>query len=187
MAQPKDGNSAMNSSSRRITAPQPASNAFPQADSLPRMLDVLALAGRNPKLDENSLAEIFGITPRQGSYYYAAAAYVGLTYKRGGWIKPTQAGEGVNRIQDEEARRSAVFEMVMELPVFREAAIHAAEYGCLPPVEELTAWVMAEDSKVNATTAARRAETVDSWIRLVMREAPDVIAELPVGPAMAPG
>ena len=173
------------STSRRITAPAPASNAFPQADSLTRLLDVLASACHQPKLDENVLAEQFGITPRQGAYYFSAATYVGLTYKRGGWIKPTPDGERINAISDEGNRRAAVFDMILTLPVFGEAALHAAAYGRLPAAEDVAAWVRLEDRKVNDVTATRRAETVLAWIGLVQKEAPEAIEALAPARGMA--
>lgn len=162
----------------RVPAPVPASNSFPQADSLPRLLDVLAAACHSPKLDESVLAESFGITPRQAAYYYSAANYVGLTYKRGGWIKPTVEGDAVNRIPEQQDRRTAVFAMILKLPVFEDVARSLAEFGEMPPLFLVTEWVATEDRKVNPITASRRAETALNWIRSIRDEAPDQIEAL---------
>lgn len=167
---------------RRVAPPVQASGAFPQANSLPRLLDVLAAACHSPKLDEGVLAGMFGITERQGSYYYGAAHYVGLVYKRGGWIKATAEGDRVNAIQDEAARRDAVFGAILELPVFDEAGRHLAEFGELPSAEAVSDWVRGADAKVNHTTAARRADTVLSWIGMIRRESPERIEALAPAP-----
>jgi hypothetical protein len=171
--------------SRRILVPSPGSNAFPQADSLSRLLDVLAAACHSPKLDEEVLAQQFSITPRQGAYYHSAAAYVGLTYKRGGWIKPTPEGERINAISDETGRRMAVFDVILTLPVFGDAARHAATTGELPRACDVTSWVRMEDHKVNETTATRRAETVLAWIGLILKEAPAALEAMAPAPMMA--
>ncbi len=163
---------------RRLSAPEPASNAFPQADSLPRLMDVLAAAAHSPKVDESVLATTFSITPRQGSYYYSAALYVGLVYKRGGWIKPTEDGARINAIEDLAERRAAVFELVLKLPVFQETASHLAEYGEMPAAPDVTEWVKGEDSRVNHTTATRRAETVLAWVGMVQKNNPELIDAL---------
>jgi hypothetical protein len=128
-------------------------------------------------LDEGVLAERFGVTARQGAYYYAAAAYVGLVYKRGGWIKPTSAGDAMCRLP-ERARQAVTFDMILELPVFREAACQLASNGVAPDAAEVAEWVRTEDPAVNEVTAARRAETVLSWIDGIRARAPEAIEGL---------
>jgi hypothetical protein len=160
---------------RRITPKAADQNSFPQADSLPRLLDVLALAAYQPKVDESVIAEQFGLSARQGAYYFSAAAYVGLVYKRGGWIKPTPDGARINAMSDHVEQRSAVFDMVVQLAVFSQAARHLSGFGELPPLEEVSQWVRDEDQKVNDTTASRRANTVLSWIEMVHAECPQTI------------
>lgn len=163
---------------RRVTAPAPGDNAFPQADSLTRLIDVVMAAAHTPHVDENSLAETFSLTPRQGAYYASAATHVGLVYKRGGWIKPTVAGERISAMADEVDRRTAVAALVLELPVFREAAQHAVAHGAPPPAEELAAWVRAEDPRVNEVTASRRANSVVSWVKSIMQHTPAALEPL---------
>lgn len=169
---------------RAIPIPVAGANAFPQADSLPRLLDVLAAAAHSPRLDEAVLAEQFSVTQRQGSYYASAATYCGLVYKRGGYIKPTVAGDRINGIADQAERRAAVFDIVLTLPVFSEVALHVAEHGCPPDAADVTQWVRTEDAKVNHTTAARRAETALAWIAMVHRERPEKLEELRPASAM---
>jgi hypothetical protein len=170
--------------SRVRTQPARASNSFPQADSLNRLLHVLHAAHEIRNLDEGVLAERFGVTPRQGAYYYSAAVYVGLVYKRGGWIKPTSAGEAMCKLPD-EARQAVMFDMILELPVFCEAACHLANHGFAPDAADVAEWVRAEDSAVNEVTAARRAETVLSWVGGIQARAPETIEALAQqGPAL---
>ena len=177
----------MSSIGRPVKAPSPGDNAFPQADSLVKLIDVAVAAAHTPHVDEASLAETFGVTSRQGSYYASAAMHVGLVYKRGGYIKPTPAGQKICAMTDEQDRRTAVAVLVLELPVFREAAQHAVTYGKPPPLEELAAWVRAEDAKVNDVTAGRRAQTVVAWVNSIMEHTPDALEPIRAAMAPAPG
>lgn len=151
---------------------------FPQADSLTRILDVLAASCAGPKVDEAELGRIFGITERQGFYYGNAAAWFGLVYKSGGWIRPTGLGSRINAMDDEGDRFRVLAETVVAKPVFSEAARHLAAFGQTPEPSEITAWVRAEDRKVNDRTAARRADTVIRLLNAISEQSPGVIDAL---------
>ena len=165
---------------RKINAPLAASNAFPQADSLDKIIGILNLADRNSNVDESVIADMYSITQRQGSYYYAAAQYVGVVYKRGGWVKPTSQGEAIARMQDPQDQESAIFDLVLKLPVFQRIADYLAVEGCVPEHGEVTDWVFKQDHKVNDTTAERRAYTALAWIERIKEQFPEKII------AMAP-
>lgn len=151
---------------------------FPQADSLGRVLDVIAASCSGPRVDEEELGRIFGITARQGFYYANAAVWLGMTYKIGGWIRPTGLGCRINGMDDEADRLGCLAEAVVGKPVFAEAARHLAAFGELPDLAAVTSWVRAEDNKVNDQTAQRRAQTVVSWIGKIHEQSPEVIEAL---------
>jgi hypothetical protein len=149
---------------------------FPQADRVERLFGVVEMVCHGP-VDDTGIAAAYDIDPRQGAYYSNAAAFLGFITNRGGLWRPTADGQALNAA-DDETRCRRIGEKILDKAVFREAAVHLAAYGELPPVEEIMDWVRADDRKLNSVTAERRAQTVHSWVSAVAEAAPDMIAAL---------
>jgi len=150
---------------------------FPQADRPDRVLAVLAAVCARP-MDDLELARHFSVHHRQGRYYADAAGYLGLVRLSGGYWRPERRGADLNSTADENRRFETVGELVVALPVFREAAIHLAVNGVLPPPDEIEGWIRAEYHALNRETASRRAVTVHSWVANVAENSPGVIRAL---------
>lgn len=143
---------------------------FPQADSMPRVLDLVD-AVHSGVTTPDELVDRYEFTIRQVSYYTAAARYLGF-------LKPT----GVDRILTDigfnfaksvrEKRHTIVLEQLAKLPVFRDLLGEVSTAGEIQSSRRMLAGKIMSVAKRNEdrmgeVTADRRASTVISWIRWV--------------------
>lgn len=141
---------------------------FPQADSMPRVLDLVD-AVHSGITTPDELVDRYEFTTRQVSYYTAAARYLGF-------LKPT----GVDRILTDigiefaksprEKRHTIVLERLARLPVFRDAIKMATRKDSLHSQRTAIARNIKDfsDSRsipMTDVTANRRASTVIGWAR----------------------
>lgn len=146
----------------------PENVPFPQADDLSKVIDVAELLSAGPA-DKFEVAEKFDVDPRQGDYYGNAAAWVGLANKLGAQFRLTGEGEEFVR-KNRTDRLTWLARRVCQMPVFHEAARAFLADHAIDP--NRIAHLIEKQSNLIGTTPARRALTVQSWIRWLAQELP---------------
>lgn len=151
----------------RNTAPgREPEEAFPQADSFARVVDLLSvLHARDLSRDEVTLQYEFD--PRQTDYYITACQYLALAerYQEDGnpGVRLTSRARKILALKYRE-KYLALMGEVLKRPVFHRALGMTLRYGKLPN-HNLTIRIMMESGlTLNETTMARRASTVRGWI-----------------------
>jgi hypothetical protein len=151
--------------------PEPA-GAFPQADDLDRISDIVRMADAEPVTKEG-LAEAFDFEERQGDYYANAACYLGLLGRVEGGFGITGEGRAFAALRSRAERTLRLVDRMLALPSLREAlALLAARDYRLEKIApgELAALVR-ERSGLGESTSARRAVTLRSWLAWIMGNA----------------
>lgn len=150
---------------------------FPQADNPFKVIGVVNLASNCKTTDDDKIASEFDMVGRQGAYYGNAAAYLDLVVDRGGYWKLTKAGTAFVALTKSQQEK-ALADAILALPVFDYAAEYFAIMGETPDASELLGIIQKEDSRVNDTTASRRASTVNGWIEMVAQTVPQAIKDV---------
>jgi hypothetical protein len=154
----------------RVTAgPEPA-GAFPQANDLDKIVDLVSLAAEAART-KSEIAEAFGFDERQGDYYGNAACYLGLLRRGDDGFSLTPAGERFRQLRSRPARTLALLEAMLAIPSLREALRLLAERQFRAEkiaTGELAA-VVREATGLGASTPERRASTVRAWLGWVMK------------------
>jgi hypothetical protein len=154
----------------RVPAGGEPAVAFPQANDLDKVVDLVRLAAQAPRA-KGEIAEAFGFDERQGDYYGNAGCWLGLLRRGDEGFALTAAGEGFNRLRSRPARTLALLEILLAVPSTRAALRLLAERGFraekIAPGE--LAAVVREATGLAASTPERRASTVRAWLGWVMR------------------
>jgi hypothetical protein len=154
---------------RVAAGPEPA-GAFPQANDLDKVVDLVGLAAEAPR-DKAEIAEAFGFDERQGDYYGNAGCYLGLLRRTDDGFALTDAGEAFRRLRSRPARTLALLEAMLAVPSLREALRLLSERRFraekIAPGE--LAAVVREATGLGASTPERRASTVRAWLAWVMK------------------
>ena len=139
---------------------------FPQADTLGTVIAAVELcAGAENTALEISTALNFDV--RQGSYYTAAAEWLGFIVRNGAQRELTTRGRAfvsASRWQ----RFEILFQAVAATPVFRDCIRQNLERK--PATATEIAEMIFAKGYVNKTTAGRRAKTVVAWLDWLWRE-----------------
>lgn len=140
--------------------------AFPQADSFARVVDLLSvLHARDLSRDEVTLQYEFD--PRQTDYYITACQYLGLAerYQEAGipGVRLTGRARRILALKYRE-KYLALMREVLKRPVFHRALGMTLRYGKIPNHNLVIRIMMESGLALNETTMARRASTVRGWI-----------------------
>lgn len=139
---------------------------FPQADNFYRVLDFMNILN-DSKMKINEIAELYEFDDRQGSYYSAAARYLGFVESKHGGNKLTDAGKQLMKMDHKTKNLTIVKSIIAHKPFYLalEQYINNGETDN----KEIAKLILIESPKVNSTeTAKRRAQSVSAWIRWII-------------------
>jgi hypothetical protein len=139
---------------------------FPQADTLGTVIAAVELCA-TPENTAREISTALNFDERQGSYYTAAAEWLGFIARGGPRRELTSRGRefvAASRAQ----RFKILFKAVAATPVFREFIRRNLEGN--PGTEPEIAEMILAKGYANKTTSRRRAKTVVAWIRWLWRE-----------------
>lgn len=147
---------------------EPLSVAFPQADDMDKIVDVVSIVDAGFK-DTPSLVDIFGFDKRQAGYYLAAAKYLGFLTKT---CELTPLGEHLLSQGNRISRSKIILNCMFSRPAFRDAILHLKKENFdIQKVskEEIIAMISAaRTGEYEMSTLSRRADCVRSWLRWLL-------------------
>lgn len=139
---------------------------FPQADNFYRVLDFMNILN-DSEMKINEIAELYEFDDRQGSYYSAAARYLGFVESKHGGYKLTDAGKQLMKM-DHKAKNLTIVQSIIAHKPFYLALKQYINNGETDN-KEIAKLILIESPKVNSTeTAKRRAQSVSAWIRWII-------------------
>jgi hypothetical protein len=149
---------------------------FPQADSFPRILDLLSVL-HGEELTRSEVTLKYEFDSRQTNYYVSACEYLGFIERfmtsdhERGYRLTTEA----RRIMSlpYKQKHLALIRKTLEKPVFHQAFEIFVRTN-LPPDKRTICQIMqgADFSQpINATTIGRRSSTVSGWLEWILRVA----------------
>ena len=139
---------------------------FPQADNFYRVLDFMNILN-DSEMKINEIAELYEFDDRQGSYYSAAARYLGFVESKHGSYKLTDAGKQLMKM-DHKAKNLTIVQSIIAHKPFYLALEQYINNGETDN-KEIAKLILIESPKVNSTeTAKRRAQSVSAWIRWII-------------------
>jgi len=150
---------------------------FPQANDPYKIINIVELIQTSSKVDDDKISANFNMVGRQGAYYGNAAAYLGYIVDRGGYWRLTSSGVTLASLNKSDQLLD-LSTAIIDLEVFDYAAEHVAIMGDVPRDKETASIIQEVDSRVNDTTAMRRAATVNTWVKMVSTTVPQVITKL---------
>ncbi|KMK76726.1 type II restriction enzyme [Alkalihalobacillus pseudalcaliphilus] len=165
---------------RSVTTIEEPAIPFPQADSFPRVIDLLGLLVEND-LTKQEITSNYNFDERQSSYYTAAGIYLGLIDKyqdeqRQVLFTLTEKGYTIMHLPTRE-KFLALVEAVLSHQVFHRVLIEYFKKESMPKKEDVVRMMEASDLyQVKAeSTYKRRASTIMGWINWIVR-LPDMYA-----------
>ena len=164
----RDDLNALLNAATLVGEPDPS---FPQADSLPRVINLMERLQKAP-LAPGDITHEYGFTPRQTSYYTTAGRYLGLIERTGSGVQTryalTKEGEQILKLPYSE-RQLALCRQILRHPVFFKTAKQRLVTGQLPAKKEVAA-LMQQCGLLHVDsieTRLRRASTVLSWVNWI--------------------
>jgi hypothetical protein len=133
----------------------------PQANSLHRVCDLLALVGEGIE-DKQELTRQLGLVTRELDYYKHAARILGFAHFEPPEFYLTANGKGYLAGLRAEEKRLMLASAVREAYVFRELLSQFPEKDL--DKDRVTTFLM-ERTGLNKTTARRRADTMIAWLK----------------------
>ena len=145
---------------------------FPQADSFAKVLGLLDIIEEN--LNSEDVAEFYEFDTRQGSYYLAAAKYLGLIEGNYGKYKLTKDGLAIINV-DTKSRNEQLILLILKHKVFYFTYKYYLENKALPNKKFIIALMkkhtdipeLNKDGKENEVFN-RRASTVRGWVQWII-------------------
>lgn len=153
--------------------PEPEGIPFPQADSFPRVVDLLTqLYGSDGEMTQDQITSGYEFDRRQTQYYTNAAAYLGLAerrYDREQGVTYTLTARGASVMSKSPQQRNlALVECVLERRVFRQTLKLYLEGGARPPAQQVEEFIRRVRPELTEDTIVRRAQTVLRWADWIM-------------------
>ena len=141
---------------------------FPQADSITRIIGLIEMIDDDVN-DALSVSEQFDFEPRQGSYYIAAAKYLG--YVADGNTKGKYVlsvfGKMLNEL-DVKTRNEKIIESILKHKPFYYTYKYYLENKMLPSKEYIVDLINKYTGIENDEVLKRRASTVRGWIEWII-------------------
>lgn len=139
---------------------------FPQADTFYRVLDFINILN-DSEMKINEIAELYDFDERQGSYYSAAARYLGFVESEHGGYKLTKLGKDLMKMNHKSKNLSIVKAIIAHKPFFVGLEQYLKDGKTDNKI--LADVIFNESPNINSMeTAKRRAQSVTSWIRWIM-------------------
>jgi hypothetical protein len=133
----------------------------PQANSLHRVCDLLALVGEGIE-EKQDLTRQLGLVTRELDYYKHAARILGFAHFEPPDFNLTENGKGYLAGLRSEEKRAMLASAVREAAIFRELLSQFQEKEL---DKETVATFLVESTGLNRTTARRRADTMIAWLK----------------------
>lgn len=139
---------------------------FPQADTFYRVLDFINNLN-DFEMKVSDIAELYEFDNRQGSYYSAAARYLGFVENNAGEYRLTSKGRRLMKM-DHKSKNLEIIKSIIEHKPFYLALEQYLKNGQTYN-KEIAEVILKESPNVNSPeTAKRRAQSVSSWIRWIV-------------------
>jgi predicted transcriptional regulator len=127
---------------------------FPQANNLNLVVNVLRHIGKQKSAKSMDVAEQFGLTQRQGSYYITALSWLGLAERDGETYRLTNEGQRVYRLNTLQKMRY-IAKVTMSNAVFSK--VYRQKRVTKTDMRK------SEMHKLSDATQARRVSTAKAW------------------------
>lgn len=148
-----------------IPAGAEPAGAYPQANDLDKVVELVIMAGAGPK-DKEAIAEAFGFEERQADYYGNAACYLGLVRRGEAGFEPTQEGATFLSLKSRGARTTALLGAMLRVPSLRDAVslLISRDYRVEKIAPAELAALVKSRTTLGGSTPERRASTVRAWL-----------------------
>src|SRR5208337_3199283 len=146
---------------------------YPQANDLDKVIDIVTNFQSAGLSNKPAIAEFFDFDDRQGDYYLNAGYYLGLLKRipHSTEFSLTKEGDYIARLKNRSHRNLLLLKQMLKRPSFNEI-IRLFDAGNRDltslSVDVLVQIIKRHDSRLNDTTARRRASTVKKWLRWMM-------------------
>lgn len=157
--------------------PEPKKIPFPQANSFPRVIDLLMqLKVSGNELTKEQITTEYDFDARQTQYYTNAAKYLGLidrfqTKEKGVFYRLTSKGLRISNLAP-QMRNLALCESILEHPVFNQVLRQTLEEA-YPSSRQKIIEIMQKSNlnldKDGYSTIPRRSSTVISWVNWMIK------------------
>ncbi|MGE4572274.1 MAG: hypothetical protein AB7E09_05960 [Candidatus Izemoplasmatales bacterium] len=149
---------------------------FPQADNFTRIKGILDYLSDKNCITKD-ISDLFEFTPRQGSYYLAAARYLGLVQKSRNQYKLTSNARRINELSIKN-RNLELGKLVLEHKPFFLSYEYFIKNGIFPNNDEIVQFM--KDSEINLPSKNevvyhRRASTVRGWLQWIIYSGIEII------------
>jgi hypothetical protein len=145
---------------------------YPQADDLDKVLDVVAKVEASIAT-KYEIADAFEFDERQGDYYANAACYLGLMQRQAHSFGVTTIGANYLQTRSRALRNEIVARQLLMRPTYRQ--IFEQLRHCNFDLDALSnremATTIAAHTSLSGTTPNRRAQTMRSWLAILLRNA----------------
>lgn len=146
--------------------------AFPQADSFPRVLDLLSVLHEDD-LTRNAVTLKYQFDSRQTNYYISACEYLGLVDR-----VSIEGSKRVYRLTPEarsimsspyKEKHLSLIKKILERPVFNAAFRIFVESSHRPSDNEIYKIMRSANLSISDTTIGRRVSTVRGWLHWILQ------------------
>jgi len=155
---------------------EPAGVPFPQADSFPRIIDLVSQIHAAGIMSQEDITTNHAFDVRQTQYYTNAGRYLGLidiTRSRQEGVKYSLTPLGTAIMAQPPASRNlALTEAILQHRVFNQTLRRYLRNAGPPNIQDIVAVMRRADLPLNqagTTTISRRAQTVLAWVDWIMR------------------
>ncbi len=147
--------------------------SFPQADSMPRIINLMELLAENP-LTRQDITSQYAFDQRQTNYYTDAARYLGFIQKgqdESGniWFRLSSDGSVIMNLPYRE-RLIQIASRILMHKAFREVFILYLKYRQMPDTQTIVQIMRRSDlyRLESESTFIRRASTVKGWVNWIL-------------------
>jgi len=153
---------------KTVVQPEPEDIPFPQADSFERVINLCEIL-KNTELDKFEIAQEYDFDLRQSDYYANAAIYLGLIEKSCGHYRVTKNGGRILRMKYRD-RQLAFCACIFSHHIFNQLTKKYFTTGRIPNKIEISSFMGNHRPELKSNeTLHRRAETIISWLRWIVR------------------
>ena len=155
------------------TCAEPNNIPFPQANSIERIVEIVHLVSKNPRLTDSEIGQMMGMDARQGGYYANACCYLGLLNRDRGskqsiYNTISHDGKLFLGLKGKE-RKLELIKLICRHKIFSDMLMRYFEDLSLPEQSEIEDYMI--DYNIlshNSSTLSRRVSTVNSWIQWIV-------------------
>lgn len=147
---------------------EPLGIPFPQADSFFRVLDFMNNI-TDSSMNASDVSELYEFDTRQGSYYISAAKYLGFVDGQCGSYSLTDNGKEMMKLDHKKKNLRIVEEILSHKPFYQGMGMIFENHTDSIDLKEVAQTILDISPDIKSdTTAYRRAQTVQSWVRWIL-------------------